>query len=111
MPLDPQQRERIEAEAEKRGADPAKAVAEAERIAGSRDKAKPAADGAVAPATGKPTFELLLIGVLPFIRVRELRKEWLGLAESLPDDDMTCGAFAAKYGGAGSPVADAEQPA
>lgn len=36
---------------------------------------------------------------LPFIRVRELRKIWLGLEERVEDDDMLCGEFAVKHGG------------
>lgn len=45
---------------------------------------------------GHPLADRLLIGFLPFIRVRELRSIWLGLDESLPDDDLTCGEFQAK---------------
>ena len=102
MALPDTTRKRIEAEAAKRGVDPAKALAASERIS------KPSAPTeSKAVATGKPLADRLLIGFLPFIKVRELRAEWLGLSERITDDDLTCGEFQAKYGGAGqSAVAD-----
>lgn len=48
----------------------------------------------------RPTAERLLIGFLPFIKVRELRELWLGLEERVADDEMMCGDFALKHGGA-----------
>ena len=42
---------------------------------------------------------------LPFVLVRELRSKWLGLDERIADDDMLCGEFAVKHGGATAPVA------
>lgn len=96
MQLDPATEQRIRDEAEKRGTDPDKAVAHAESIAPS----KPAAEKGDAPKQGAtPLVDKLLIGHLPFVRVRELRS-LLGLTERLPDDDLTCGEFAAKHGGA-----------
>lgn len=114
MPLDPRQRARIEAEATKRGADPKAAIAHAEKLAASRDKAKPDkspagdADASAAPSSEKP----ILVGFAPFVKVREVRA-YMGLTERIPDDDMMCGAFAAKYSGAGSPAPSprAEDPA
>lgn len=100
MPLDERA---IRTEAKRRGVDEEKAVAEARRIVGERAPASvnddDDDDSAEAKTPGRPSFERLLLGVLPFIRVRELRTIWLGLDEPLPDDEMTCGAFAAKYGG------------
>lgn len=92
MPLDPATEQRIRAEAAKRGADPDAAVARAESIAAPAAKS--------ADPTGRPIFDRLLLGALPFVRVREFRALWLGLAERIPDDEMMCGEFAAKHGGA-----------
>lgn len=92
--LDPAVRERVMAEATRRGVDPARAVREAERVA---------ADDSAAPT--RPIADRLLIGFLPFIRVRELRANWLGLDERIPDDDLTCAAFQLKYGAAPSATA------
>jgi hypothetical protein len=54
---------------------------------------------------------------LPFIRVRELRSRWLGLDESLQDDEMVCGQWLEKHGGimatskSGRPSDGGEPPA
>lgn len=108
MPLDPATEKRIRDEAAKRGADPDKAVARAEELAA---KKQPSGDAGDASAKGEhPLFDRMLLGALPFVRVREFRSIWLGLDERIPDDDMMCGDFAAKHGGgAGSPApTDAE---
>lgn len=110
MPLDPTTEKRIRDEAVKRGADPDKAVAHAEDLAA---KKQPAAAGSSdeAPVKGEhPLFDRMLLGALPFVRVREFRSIWLGLDERVPDDEMMCGEFAAKYGG-GAPAPDAGTPA
>lgn len=96
MPLSDDTRKRIEAEAQRRGVDSKAAIAEAER--GSGDPAK---------GGTRPTAERLLIGFLPFIKVRELRSMWLGLPERIPDDELTCGDYALKHGGA-APAEPAE---
>lgn len=103
MPLDQVTAKRVRDEAERRGVDPDEAIAEAERIRSSAGAA-PAPGKADAvpgkPAPGQhPTFERMLIGAFPFVMVRELRSIWLGLDERIPDDDMMCGEFQAKYGG------------
>jgi hypothetical protein len=95
-------RKRIEDEARKRGVDPEKALAEAERLANESNDTEDTGDEATGKSSSKrPTFERLLIGVLPFIKVRELRQHWLGLTERVADDEMMCGDFQAKHGGAG----------
>lgn len=102
MALDPDVEERVRAAAEDRGHDPDEAVAQAEKRAAAKpDAAKPNPDKADAKAEtgGKPIADRLLIGFLPFIKVRELRAGWLGLAERIADDEMTCGEYAAKHGG------------
>jgi hypothetical protein len=95
MPLDPKREQAIRAEAERRGLDPDEAV---KRAGG------PAPAEAGTTEGGKPTNERLLIGHLPFLKVRELRTEWLGLTERIPDDEMMCGEFAVKYGGGAAPA-------
>lgn len=37
---------------------------------------------------------------LPFLRVREVRAKWLGLDERVEGDEMLCGKFLERYGGA-----------
>lgn len=103
MPLDEMTRRRIRAMAEQRGQDPDAAVSAAESMAGGSSPGE-FEEG----AAGRPTFERLLIGVLPFIKVRELRSIWLGLPERVQDDEMFCGEFAAKHGGAASAPAAPE---
>lgn len=113
MPLDLATEKRIRAEAAKRGADPDKAIARAESLAAKKQPT--AAGSSKDEATSKdahPLFDRMLLGALPFVRVREFRSIWLGLTERLPDDEMTCGAFAAKYGGgAAAAPADEAPPA
>jgi|GEM_PF-2558013 len=110
MPLDQVTEKRIREMAMARGQDPDDAIAAAERVRAEMD------DGGVdderdAPTAGngRPTIERLLLGVLPFVKVRELRSVWLGLEERIADDEMMCGEFAVKYGGAASaPAPEAE---
>ena len=102
-------RQRIEAEAKRRGIDPREAIAEAERL--SKSKAQPSNEktsesSSESPGdTGRPVADRLLIGFLPFIKVRELREHWLGLTERIADDELTCGDYQLKHGGAGQPTA------
>ena len=81
--------------AREHGIDPDAVLSAAENLSNARaSQGEPGAD-----PSGRPLFERLLIGTLPFIRVRELRQLWLKLDERIPDDEMMCGEFAAKYGG------------
>jgi hypothetical protein len=95
-------RRKIEAEAKRRGVDPADALQEAERLAADEAPSAPAEAAPDAPT--RPVADRLLIGFLPFIKVRELRQHWLGLDERIADDDMTCGEYQLKHGGAGAPA-------
>jgi hypothetical protein len=109
LPLDASTMKRIRDEAMKRGADPEKALAEAERLRASSTPKAPAAEAdAPAEKNGRPLADRLLIGFLPFIKVRELRTHWLGLPDSIPDDDLTCGDYQLKHGGgaAAAPAPD-----
>lgn len=102
--LSDEQRQQLEEAARRSGMDPAEVVSAGERLSDAGGKS-----GDAAPDNGgRPLFERLLIGTLPFIRVRELRQLWLKLEERIPDDELMCGEFAAKYGGtsAGSGGAD-----
>lgn len=106
MSLDPAVEQRIRAEAARRGIDPGKAIAHAESIAPKADSQ------AHADAPAHPVFDRMLIGALPFVTVREFRSVWLGLDARIPDDELMCGEFAAKHGGASaSPGTSAGQPA
>ena len=116
MSLSASQRQALVEAAAREGVDSSALLAAAEALVG---------DGAVKPAEsagevsveskgvpssqqGHPAADRLLIGFLPYIRVRELRSVWLGLDERLKDDEMTCGAFQLKYVGGGSPAVDNE---
>jgi len=99
-------RKRVEAEARKRGVDPAKAMAEAERHAKERTTAIENDSEHASPT--RPLAERLLIGFLPFIKVHELRSIWLGLDERIPDDELTCGDYVAKHGGAAAAPSESE---
>lgn len=105
MPLDQATRDRVTAEARRRGVDPEKAIARAEELDASGDA--PRETSGTGPK--RPVADRLLVGFLPFVKVRELRALWLGLDDRIPDDEMTCGDYAAKHGGA-APAA-AEPPA
>jgi hypothetical protein len=109
MPLDQITEKRVRDMAEAKGMDPDEAVSQAEsRMAAKAPAPKPEADAEPAPGGKYPTFERLLIGAFPFIKVRELRQNWLGLTERVEDDEMFCGDFAAKHGGAASAPATPE---
>lgn len=102
MPLDRATEDRIRAEARRRGVDENAAVDVARRSASSdssgSEPSAPASDG-------RPVADRLLVGFLPFIKVRELRALWLGLADRVVDDEMMCGDFAAKHGGSSASAA------
>lgn len=100
MQLDPAVEKRIRARAAAQGDDPDDAVAEAERIVAEDT----AGGGGEIP---RPPIERLG-AFLPFIKVRELRAHWLGLDESMTDDDLSCREYLAKHGGA--PTAPATSP-
>lgn len=104
--LDPQRRARVEAEAKRRGVNPAAAVAEAERIDAAKPAEAPAPEAAPVKdaATARPVADRLLIGFLPFIKVHELRTLWLNLPERIADDELTCSEFAIKHGGPVAPT-------
>jgi len=90
--LSAKQRAALEDAARREGVDARELVAEAERLSGGGDS-----DGET--AAGRPVAERLLIGFLPFIKVRELRSIWLGLDERIPDDELTCGEYSLRHGG------------
>lgn len=101
MALSTAQKEALTRAAEREGVDPAELLAAAEQE--TAEPAPAAAEktgGDAKPAGGRPVAERLLVGFLPFIKVHELRALWLGLPDRIPDDEMTCGDFAAKHGGA-----------
>ena len=108
MPLDPATRDRVIAEAKRRGVDPDAAIAAAEKVAPKSDapSEKPTSGD-----SSRPIADRLLIGFLPYIKVRELRAIWLGLPDRIDDDEMTCGDYQAAHGGIAGAPAPAEPPA
>lgn len=109
MPLDPAKEQAVRAEAKRRGVDPDRAVAHAEGLADKSPTSEASKPDGSGDTPSRPVADRLLVGFLPFIKVRELRANWLGLDERIPDDEMTCGDYAAKHGGAAP--ASAEPPA
>lgn len=87
MQLDAEMEKRIRARAAKEGVDPDEAIAEAKRVM--------AGEGGEY-AMERPPVERLA-PFFPFIRVSELRTEWFGLEQSMPDDDLRCSEFLEKY--------------
>lgn len=75
MALTSEQRSRLEAEAKRRGVDPAALVAEAEAL--SEESA--ASDESGKPAKPAKTDAPLYAYHLPFVTVNEVRTVWLGL--------------------------------
>lgn len=100
MALTNQQRSALEAEAKKRGIDPAKLIAEAERMSSGDSSGPPAEVKSSGP--GDPAEKpKLFMYLLPFVTVREVRENWLGLSDSFPGDSEIASAWAAKQGGNG----------
>lgn len=110
MQLDDQQRARLREVATREGIDPEELIAAAE----SEDDERPtsageeAASGA-APANVEPPK--LFQYHLPFVRVREVRRVWLGLTEAFPGDDEIASEWAAKFSGGQATVTPADEPA
>lgn len=100
--LTEKQRAALEVKAKAAGVDPAKLIAEAERLAEAGDEkpdAKPEGSKA-APSAEQPKLFMYL---LPFVTVREVRQVWLGLDDSFPGDGEVASAWAAKQGGSTPP--------
>lgn len=109
MALTEQQKAALEAEAARQGVDAEELIAEAEVIAGGADE-RPAKDSATKGAVSSSEPPKLFQYHLAFVRVREVRKIWLGLEESFPGDDEIAAEWAAKHGGGsggGAPPASA----
>ena len=103
MPLSDSQREDLRRVAEERGVDADELIREAEQLAAERDgSGRPEAGGGDEGAVGqgqRPAFDRFLIGALPYVRVREFRSIWLGLEESIQDDDLPTGVWLERHGG------------
>ncbi len=110
MPLSPAIRARVVDEAKRRGIDPAVALAAAEKVAPAADSVEDDAPS-TSDAPTRPVADRLLVGFLPFIKVRELRALWLGLDDRIPDDELTCGDYQIKHGGAAAAPAPNDSPA
>jgi hypothetical protein len=91
MPLTNEQRSALTAEANRRGIDPGKLIAAAEQSTSG-----PGTDVQTGEPAEKPKLYMYL---LPFVTVREVRQNWLGLTESFPGDSEVASKWAAKQGG------------
>jgi len=101
MALSAQQIAKLRMAAEDRGLDPEALIAAAEgsNEGGSGNADDAPAAGAAQNNEGLPLNERLLIGHIPYLRVRELRKLFLRLDEDVPDQDMMTGEWLRIYGG------------
>lgn len=96
MPLTDKQRAALEAKAKEAGVDAAKLIAEAESLSGGGSEREVTSE---AGAGGEPPK--LFMYHLPFVRVREVRRIWLGLDESFPGDEAIAAEWAAKFAAGG----------
>lgn len=95
MALSDSERQALRDAAEDAGLDPAELIAVAEEVGRPAAAADTEKDGG---EHSQPIAERLLIGFLPFIRVRELRRIWLKLDEDFPDEDMPIADWMVKHG-------------
>lgn len=100
MPLTNEQRALLTEEAKKRGLDPDKLIAAAER--GSEGSTGKPATTAGVPGKEKPNLYMYL---LPFVTVNEVRTIWLEL-DPVAGGEQYAGEWAAKQGGVDAPAAD-----
>lgn len=98
MPLTDAQRQALRRVAAEEGVDPTELLQAAEQEF-EPGRAADADAPKASNSSGRPAAERLLVGFLPFIKVRELRTHWLGLPDRIPDDELTCGEFVGKHGG------------
>ena len=108
MPLDPATRDRVIAEAKRRGVDPDAAIAAAEKVAPKSDAPS---DKPASGDTTRPIADRLLIGFLPYIKVRELRAIWLGLPFRMVRRPPRSAHLPAPHPGTARSPAPAEPPA
>ena len=101
MPLSPEQRAALEAEADRRGVDRAALIREAEALVDGGDEQEPSQRGGNADAPPSGEQPKLFMYLLPFVKVREVRQKWLGLTESFPGDNEVASKWALKMGGGG----------
>lgn len=98
MPLNQQQRAALEAAAEREGIDPAELIAAAEADLAEREgEAKP---DAASTKPGSAEQPKLFQYHLAFVKVREVRANWLGLTDPFPGDDEVAAAWAARFAAA-----------
>lgn len=100
MQLTNQQRAALEAKANEIGVDPKELIAEAESL--QSESPQPATRPAASPNAGSASSAdrpKLFMYLLPFVTVREVRTNWLGLSEVFAGDNEIASAWAAKNGG------------
>ena len=100
MPLNEEQEAKVRAYAQKNGLDEEKLVEEANKIQDSgagqvaQEGSTPDNGGPPSSSTEKPK---LFQYHLPFVTVKEVRQNWLGLTDSFPGDNEVAAEWAAKY--------------
>jgi hypothetical protein len=101
MPLSSDQRAMLEAEAQRRGIDPAKLIDAAEKDLAGASGSQPAG-GASAKAAKAETPPLYMYH-LPFVTVNEVRTVWLGLG-AVAGGDQYAADWAAERASAAAPT-------
>jgi len=102
MPLSDKQREALEAEAARRGIDPAALIREAEAMSGDSGAA-PAENPKAAEKNDRPLY----MYHLPFVTVNEVRTIWLGL-DSIEGGEKIASKWAAEQAGSAATTSAAE---
>lgn len=107
--LTPEQRKQLSAAAIAAGKDPAKLLALADHmsggatdaggsdVSGDGKTAKHGAKGDEKTNDGAPDKPKLFMYLLPYVKVREVRRVFLGLNEAFPGDDEIASDWASKH--------------
>lgn len=111
MPLSKQQEEKVRAYAQANGLDEERLVQEASKVQDS-DAGQVAQEGSTPNSGGPPSSSTekpkLFQYHLPFVTVKEVRQNWLGLTDPFPGDNEVAAEWSAKYEGSSEPPPEGE---
>ena len=106
MALSEDQRRKLEERALADGIDAGALIAAAEQeLAGGEPGGEPSG----VPGSGVELPKLFQYH-LPFVRVREVRRRWLGLTEAFPGDEAIASEWSMQHGGEGPAAPDGAGP-
>ena len=98
MALSEAQRQRVIEFARRKGEDPEELLKVAEQESEGQESAAPEGEGETEGQPAQPVLETLLVGLVPYLKVRELREKWLGVTDSVVDDHLTVAEWNIKHG-------------